>query len=191
MMMYAPPVMTTDTPPPAEFYTVPVIDPHYHFPSTEKPPQPHEFKPSCCERGLSVTANLVVILVFLTLFGALVYNWRALSTTAENAQNISGDVAVKMPVFMDMATNMNKLTSGFRNVNSTEMALNIEDSSRLSVQLLRSFFKNRQISFTVQMPFGGEIDENGNNNNGTDSNGDDPPASPRNGRPRPRDPLPM
>lgn len=187
-MMYAPPVMTTDTPPPAEFYTVPIVDPqHYHFPSTEKP---HEFKPSCCERGLSVTANLVVILVFLTLFGALVYNWRALSTTAENAQNISGDVAVKMPVFMDMATNMNKLTSGFRNVNSTEMALNIEDSSRLSVQLLRSFFKNRQISFTVQMPFGGEIDENGNDtNNGTDSN--DPPAAPRNGRPRPREPLPM
>ena len=176
--MYEP----TDTPPPQEvLYTVP----QYHQPQyvVEKP------TPSCCslKDAIFITAALVVIVFFGTCTALVLTNWRSLTSAASDAGETMGQVKAKTTQVMDMVSNVNDLTKGFKAINSTALAQNIESGSRYSAEMLKSMNSKRSVSVTLQLPFGGG-DEQAEDPPGDD--GGEPGAPPRKDRPPPRQPLP-
>lgn len=193
-MMYPP----TDTPPPEVIYTIPPeYQPHTHYAekSSYVPPECHQpqyvVEKGCClplERIIYVTAALCVIACFGTATLLLLTNWRSVSSALNNADETTAKVNAKMTQVLDMVSNVNDLTKGFKAINSTALAQNIESGSRYSAEMLKSMNSKRSVSVTLQLPFGG--DEEAEDPPGDDDGGGENGAPPRKGRPKPRAPLP-
>ena len=118
----------------------------------------------------------------------LLTNWRSVSSALNNADETTAKVNAKMTQVLDMVSNVNDLTKGFKAINSTALAQNIESGSRYSAEMLKSMNSKRSVSVTLQLPFGG--DEEAEDPPGDDDGGGENGAPPRKGRPKPRAPLP-